>query len=160
MPGQADWSGLTVTLPQTSAPGGIQAETADIAAGGSETVTIASAAGTISVLDAWWFFGLALPSGATAGSHQAFLASPEGISLTLGQSAYNSSDTAVQFQEGFWVDAGETQRPPAGTNQSWWAGIVVCTSSAGFGMTYQNNTNVTQTAKRQYGWQMRQEAIP
>ena len=160
MAGAPDWQQLTATLPSIAAVGAAQTEAADIAAGASEQIMIAAAPGSVARLTAWSNNGIPIPPGATSGNHQLQINTPNGVALVFGQSDYNATQSAIEFNGGFWQAAGTAQWPAAGTNQSWWAGTQYCTATAAFTLYYFNNTNVTQTNSRQYFWQLVQEDLP
>jgi hypothetical protein len=160
MAGAPDYQTLTATLPSIAPVGGVQTETADLDAGKSETIYVSSASGTVARLSALATAQITVPSGASSGYHEIAVNTPETVGLILGTSNFNSSVTNLQYNFGFWMQAGVVQYPPAGTNQAWWANSQYCTATESIEFIYSNNTNATQTASRTYYWQLVEEDLP
>ena len=136
MPGRPDWQNL-VAIEQPTFATINQTPTTDIAAGTHESITVYAASGSVS------YFNNAncevpAPTGATAGEHSLLIGYGSFGSFTLGQSAWNN---LLVFQYGFWVDATQTQYPPATSDQAWWLhGQTGFDSITGFEILYATNT--------------------
>lgn len=120
-------------------------QTATVASGSNETVTITPPTGKLYHLIGMWLNASA-PSGATTGTH-AFNLATGSVDLMYGASVYSSSCT---FDWSYWYVADSAKRPPGDDAPAILMGKLTFDNSNPLSIRYINSTDVDQTSTRRY----------